>query len=454
MMVSLFANDTACRRLILVSLIAVFFSVDATAEDHQVSFRGDVAPILIKHCVACHCARKAEGSYRIDSFDGLLKTGDSGIAPFSTADTGDEKMVEFLRRLTTEDESERMPLEGKPLDDSEVKMIDQWIREGVSYYAKDPQALLQQILPSQQYPSPPEQYPATIPITAIEFLPAGNELITGGYHEVLIWSLDGQLKRRIQNMGQQVFSINLHPDGKRVAIASGQPGREGDVRILDLLTGEIEATLARSADVIFDAVFSHDGKLLAVAGADKSIRLIDLESLEETQVILSHADFVTSLAWSGDDRQLVSGSRDKSAKVFDVESGQLLGSYQGHGAAVRGVGFVSNDTEAISSGADGKLHRWKIEATKKIAEVSLGGEGFKITSSSRWVLVPTNHHQVMQVDPVGNKVLATLSGQKDWALSSATNSDATLAASGAHNGEVNIWKIEGQELVHSWFAKP
>ena len=60
----------------------------------------------------------------------------------------------------------------------------------------------------------------------------------------------------------------------------------------------------------------------------------------------------------------------------------------------------------------------------------------------------------MQVDPVGNKVLATLSGQKDWVLSSATNSDATLAASGAHNGEVNIWKIEGQELVHSWFAKP
>lgn len=453
-MVSRFAIDTACQRLTLVSLLAVFFSVETNAKNPTVSFRGEIAPILIEHCVACHCAKKAEGSYRVDSFDGLMKTGDSGIAPFATADQGDEPMVEFLRRIKTDDESERMPLEGEPLDESQVKIIEQWIQEGVAYDAQDPQALLPQIMPTRQYPSPPDQYPANVPITALEFLPDGNELFTGGYHEVLVWSLDGQLNRRIQNMGQQVLAINVHPDGKRVAIASGQPGREGDVRILDLVTGEIQATLARSDDVIFDVVFSHDGKLIAVAGADKSIRLINLESREETRVILSHADFVTSLAWSGDDRQLLSGSRDKSAKVFDVESGQLLGSYQGHGAAVRGVGFASDHTEAISTGADGKLHRWKIETTKKIAEISLGGEGFKITSSDSWVLVPTTQHQVMQIDPVGNKILATLTGQKDWALSSATTSDATLVASGAHNGEVRIWKVEGQELVHSWFAKP
>ena len=50
-----------------------------------ISFRSDVALIFLENCVACHGPKKAEGGYRIDTFDELLKPGDSGEMPVVAA---------------------------------------------------------------------------------------------------------------------------------------------------------------------------------------------------------------------------------------------------------------------------------------------------------------------------------------------------------------------------------
>ena len=44
------------------------------AQQPPVSFRKDLAPILQENCLACHGPKKAEGGYRVDSFE----TGDEG----------------------------------------------------------------------------------------------------------------------------------------------------------------------------------------------------------------------------------------------------------------------------------------------------------------------------------------------------------------------------------------
>lgn len=442
--------------LVLVGcwLMACSWMPRATAESTSTSFRAEVAPILIENCVPCHCARKAEGNYRIDTFAEMLKTGDSGITPLTNSGDSKGGVVEFVRRMKTSDESERMPLDGQPLSEVQIQTIENWIAGGAKYDGKDQDLLLRNILPPRQYPTPPTIYPSTVPVTAVTFSPIGDAIFTGGYHEILVWSIEGQLQRRIQNIGQQVFAIDFHPDNQLMAVASGQPGLEGEVRLVDSLSGAVNATLVRSDDVILDVAFSGNGKQLAVACADKSIRLIDLASSEEIRVILSHADWVTSVAWNHDDSRLVSGSRDKSAKIFDIQSGQLLGSYQGHNAAVRGVAFLPSGSEAVSSGADGKLHRWNIETTKKIAEVGFGGEGFKITQAGSSLFIPTNKQLVYQIDPAKNSIVATLTGHSDWVLSTDTHPDGMVAVSGAYNGEIKVWKIESQEPMYSWLAKP
>ena len=89
-------------------------------EVKPIGFRSDIAPILLDHCLACHGAKLAEGGYRVDSYQELLKAGDSGETPVVTAASEDPAQVsELLRRLEC-DESERMPAESDPLSAEQI----------------------------------------------------------------------------------------------------------------------------------------------------------------------------------------------------------------------------------------------------------------------------------------------------------------------------------------------
>jgi len=68
------------------------------------SFKNEVASILLDNCVARHGPKKAGGGYRIDTFDELVKPGDTGALPIDTAAANH---CELFRRLTTSDPSER-----------------------------------------------------------------------------------------------------------------------------------------------------------------------------------------------------------------------------------------------------------------------------------------------------------------------------------------------------------
>ncbi|MGB1814755.1 MAG: c-type cytochrome domain-containing protein [Rubripirellula sp.] len=63
-------------KLISMAIVLLMMSV-GFAEESNISFRRDVAPIFLENCVACHDAKKAEGGYRIDTFTELCKPGDS-----------------------------------------------------------------------------------------------------------------------------------------------------------------------------------------------------------------------------------------------------------------------------------------------------------------------------------------------------------------------------------------
>ena len=62
-------------RYLVIILITLTGPVEA---DDGVSFRQDIAPIFIDHCLSCHAADRAEGGYRVDHYQALLEAGDSG----------------------------------------------------------------------------------------------------------------------------------------------------------------------------------------------------------------------------------------------------------------------------------------------------------------------------------------------------------------------------------------
>jgi len=422
-----------------------------TPATEVISFSKDIAPIFQEYCVACHGAKKAEGGYRIDTFSDLIKVGDSEQTPIAAKDP---HASELLRRLTTSDESERMPAESEPLSAEQIKLISDWIAAGAAFDGSDESALLAFVIPAPQYSPPPDKYNVNIPLTAVAFSPDGSQILAGGYHEITVWNAaDAKLVRRIQNIGQRVFAIAMSPDGKTLAVACGEPGRSGEVRLIDFTTGEVKGVVGRSTDVALDVAYRPHSDELAIASADQSIRIVNSKTQEVVRTLSSHADWVTAIAWSDDGKRLVAASRDKSAKVFERETGQMLVSYQGHGAAVRGVAFTPDALQVLSVGTDNKLHRWNVQDAKKVAEVGIGGEGYRVVRGDGFVLIPCSDRRLLKFDLASNKIAQEFKGHEDWVLSVAMHAADSRIVSGAFNGEVRLWNLDGN-LIKNWIARP
>ena len=93
----------------------------------------DIRPILEKRCYSCHSRLKQEGKLRLDAGTLIQKGGKDG--PVITA--GRSGASEIIKRITTHDEDDRMPPEGKPLTPEQIAMIKSWIDAGAKFPADE-----------------------------------------------------------------------------------------------------------------------------------------------------------------------------------------------------------------------------------------------------------------------------------------------------------------------------
>ena len=218
------------RKVLSICLILSLVSggICGAADPAAVSFREHIAPVLIQRCLSCHGPKKAEGGYRVDTYEQLLKPGDSGEAPIGSSK---EQVSELLRRLTTDDASERMPADDDALSAQQIDAFKRWIDAGAAFDGNKVDQSLVFVVPPARYDDPPRNYGQSIPITAIAYSPDGTSLVVGGYHELTIWNIaDMQLVRRVGNLGQRVFALAFSPDGTTLAVGGGEPGRHGETR--------------------------------------------------------------------------------------------------------------------------------------------------------------------------------------------------------------------------------
>jgi mono/diheme cytochrome c family protein len=107
-------------------------AADATkvAVTTPVDFGREVKPILAERCISCHGPDKAEGGLNLTERKTVVAELDSGA---TAAVPGKADASEILRRVTSDDHSERMPPEGKPLKPVEVAVLRRWINEGAEF---------------------------------------------------------------------------------------------------------------------------------------------------------------------------------------------------------------------------------------------------------------------------------------------------------------------------------
>ncbi|MFG0332285.1 MAG: DUF1549 domain-containing protein, partial [Maioricimonas sp. JB049] len=111
-----------CPVLLLLVVTLPARADDSPADDYL----EQVKPVLHERCYACHGALKQEAGLRLDTAEFARKGGDSGPAAMA----GKPGESELLRRITAEEDYERMPPEGAPLEPGQIAAIRAWIEAG------------------------------------------------------------------------------------------------------------------------------------------------------------------------------------------------------------------------------------------------------------------------------------------------------------------------------------
>lgn len=121
--------------------------------------------------------------------------------------------------------------------------------------------------------------------------------------------------------GNDVHTVTFNNNGTRLATGS----LRGEVRVLDLNTGNLIATLREHAARVVDVDFCPGGKFLASSSFDGSISIWNMQNLNNRPVILrEHGSWARTVEFDSSGNKLLSGSRQETRlRAWTMDTNEL-----------------------------------------------------------------------------------------------------------------------------------
>jgi WD40 repeat protein len=166
-------------------------------------------------------------------------------------------------------------------------------------------------------------------VASLAFSPDGKLLASGSWDKtVVVWNMAAkQEKTRILMVpALAVRSLAFAPDGQTLAIAVG-PGdprirQPGDIKLWDVATETVRATLHGHSRTVTSIAYSADGQTLVSGSADSTVRFWDLATGREYGMLKGHKAAVgfegLAVALSPDGAWLATASFDHTVKLWKV----------------------------------------------------------------------------------------------------------------------------------------
>jgi WD40 repeat protein len=171
---------------------------------------------------------------------------------------------------------------------------------------------------------PPSSAPADDPpgVRCVAFSPDGKLLaVTTGEPKqqgtVTLWDVASRKRVWKHTENDGIPAVVFAPDGQTLAIAV----YDGAARLLGVADGAVKGTLKHPKEVR-GVAFSPDGKLLATACWDQLVRVWDIAAAAEKLRCLGHQDRIFGVAFSPDGKLLLSVGGNDGAKLWDAATGK------------------------------------------------------------------------------------------------------------------------------------
>ncbi len=464
-------------RIVAALTLTIGTLAQAPARAEQ-NFVQDIAPIVVKNCIACHGERTALGGYRMHTLEAMMRPGASGRSSVAARDA--EHSLVYSRMVST-DIDKRMPQGGEKLPPVMVNAIRMWINEGAKAPGVDPKVPLVKLMGPRSHPAAPATYSAPPPLAAVAFSPDGNTIATGGYREVLIWNrATGALVKRAGGLPERIRVIQwLNAD--QLVIAGGIPGEYGEAAVVSVKVGRRTGVLTTFPDVASSVAVSPDGLRVAAGCADGSVVCVELATAKQLWTSKVHADQITGLAFSANGQFVASTGRDKVVKVYDATDGTLYTTYNGHNrnnGRYRGqapVFAIATDaaTGFVTVGGGQWIQTWNPEKAKaetgdagdmetrfftqghtRYAEHGLIGDVFAMAIVGTTAYVAGEGGSIQKVSLASDEKSKEVGKQVDWVYGLAASPDGKWIAAVGFKGVLQVIPTDGASAGTAWTAAP
>jgi WD40 repeat protein len=378
-----------------------------------------VAALFEKHCLDCHAAQDPEGNLVLESFETLMKGGESGsvIVPRKSSESLLVKMIEGT--FEKEGKKKIMPpgSKRKKLDTNEIALIKSWIDAGANpdVEARPKELVIPKIIPKV---SPRRA------VNAVAFAPKEKIVAIARDDSVELQTTDTRaVLRTLTGHRGVVNALVFSADGKQLFAGAGIAGVFGEVRQWNVADGTLIRTFEGHKDAIYGLALSPDGKILATGSYDQKIKFWDVAAGTETKTLSGHNGAVFALAFRRDGKILASASADRTVKLWDVASGERRDTLSQSLKDLYAVAFSPDGKRLAAGGVDNRIRVWEIsekasETTNPLLYSRFAHEGaiLKIVYSSdgKSVLSSAADRTVRLWDAAELKERLLFEKQPDW----------------------------------------
>jgi WD40 repeat protein/tRNA A-37 threonylcarbamoyl transferase component Bud32 len=281
------------------------------------------------------------------------------------------------------------------------------------------------------------------------FTPDGKTLVVGGREDgsLTFWDVPARRIRARRQAHVRLWWVSLSPDGKTLATC----GEEGMVRLWDVATAAEKAAWPAPKEARFLA-FSPDGKTLAVvchvAKHRSVLRLWDVASGKVRATVAGHDDFMEWVAFAPDGKTFATGSWDRTVKLWDAATARPRLTMKGHADVIFDGAFSPDGRTLATASWDGTVRLWHVATgeelltltgfSREVWHIAFSPDGKTLATVATphptrggvalWQAAPAGREKDEPTDPLG--------GQPVWCVAEAP--DGRTLAFGTEAGLVHL----------------
>jgi WD40 repeat protein len=206
------------------------------------------------------------------------------------------------------------------------------------------------------------------PIASVDWSADGNFIVVASTDElgVRVWNVNtGELTATIQRGSQGFTDAKWSPDGQRIAYAT-----VNTIAFMNPLDGSVESKMFGGGAFV---AWHYEGSQLLLGGLDYgNVDIVDIPTEQRTRLSLESSG-VSAVDWSPDGTRAAWGTEGGDVKVWNVVSAQLEASMNSHQDIITALDWKPDSTQLASVGYDGTVR--VLDVTNGQELVATQGEG-------------------------------------------------------------------------------